>query len=136
MTLLNALKLGLSAPTPEASDATRDAPDGRAEEGRGPDIKRILLLIGLGALSWVATYVGMLELIEANLGDLPLVHKVIIAFSVAMLMLMIIRLLDQMFSPVGGSRNALDRRKPGRCAAATSPSHMGRFETEWFSYPP
>ena len=63
------------------------------------DIKRSILIFGLGALSWVATYVGMLELIEANMGDLPLVHRVIIAFSVAMLMTMIIWLLDQLFKP-------------------------------------
>jgi hypothetical protein len=63
------------------------------------DLKRLILIIGLGALSWVATYVGMLELIEANMGDLPLVHKLIIGFSVAMLMTMIIWLLDQMFKP-------------------------------------
>ena len=56
-------------------------------------------MAGLGALSWVATYVGMLELIEANLGDLPLIHKIIVGFSVAMLMTMIIWLLDQMFRP-------------------------------------
>ena len=65
------------------------------------DIKKLFLVVGLGALSWVATYVGMLELIEANMGDLPLVHKAIIGFSVAMLMTMIIWLLDQMFAPVG-----------------------------------
>jgi hypothetical protein len=82
------------------------AADWRVEEGQGPDIKRLLLLIGLGALSWVATYVGMLELVEANLGDLPLLHKVIIAFSVAMLMTMIIWLLDKMFSPVDGFTRA------------------------------
>ena len=41
----------------------------------------------------------MLELIEANMGDLPLVHRVIIGFSVAMLMTMIIWLLDQLFKP-------------------------------------
>ncbi|HXG82244.1 MAG TPA: hypothetical protein VNJ05_10635, partial [Sphingomicrobium sp.] len=64
-----------------------------------PDAKRLFLIVGLGALSWVATYVGMLELIEANLGDLPLVHKIIVGFSVAMLMTMIIWLLDRMFSP-------------------------------------
>ncbi len=52
-----------------------------------------------GALSWVATYVGMLELIEANLGDLAFIHKIIVGFSVAMLMTMIIWLLDRMFSP-------------------------------------
>lgn len=64
------------------------------------DIKKLVLIIGLGALSWVATYVGMLELIEANMGELPLVHRLIIGFSVAMLMVMIIWLLDQMFAPV------------------------------------
>src|SRR5438552_2951994 len=69
----------------------------------GRDIKRLLLLIGLGGLSWVATYVGMLELIQANLGDLPLTQKVIIGFSCAMLMTMIIWLLDKLFAPVGFS---------------------------------
>jgi len=68
-----------------------------------PDLKRLLLLIGLGGLSWVATYVGMLELIQANLGDLPLTHKVIIGFSCAMLMTMIIWLLDKMFAPASFS---------------------------------
>lgn len=63
------------------------------------DWKRTVLIVGLGALSWVATYVGMLELIEANMGDLPIIHKLIIGFSVAMLMTMIIWLLDQMFKP-------------------------------------
>ncbi|HEY8194052.1 MAG TPA: hypothetical protein VIF13_03300 [Hyphomicrobium sp.] len=63
------------------------------------DIKRTILIFGLGALSWVATYVGMLELIEANLGDLPLTHRIITGFSVAMLMTMIIWLLDQLFRP-------------------------------------
>ncbi len=63
------------------------------------DWKRTVLIGGLGTLSWVATYVGMLELIEANMGSLPLVHKLIIGFSVAMLMIMIIWLLDQLFKP-------------------------------------
>ena len=65
------------------------------------DIKKVVLIAGLGILSWVATYVGMLELIESNMGDLPIVHKAIVGFSVAMLMTMIIWLLDQMFAPVG-----------------------------------
>ena len=65
------------------------------------DWKRNTLIAGLGALSWVATYVGMLELIQANMGDLPLLHKLIVGFSVAMLMTMIIWLLDQMFAPIG-----------------------------------
>lgn len=64
------------------------------------DWKKLFLVLGLGALSWVATYVGMLELIESNMGDLPILHKVIIGFSVAMLMTMIIWLLDQIFSPL------------------------------------
>lgn len=63
------------------------------------DLKRTVLIGGLGVLSWVATYVGMLELIEANMGELPLIHKLIVGFSVAMLMTMIIWLLDQMFKP-------------------------------------
>ena len=71
------------------------------EDAPKRDIKKLVLVIGLGALSWVATYVGMLELIEANMGDLPIIHKVIIGFSVAMLMTMIVWLLDQIFSPVG-----------------------------------
>jgi len=69
-------------------------------ERPAPDLKRLLLLIGLGALSWVATYVGMLELIQANVGDLPLTHKIIVGFSCAMLMIMIVWLLDRMFAPV------------------------------------
>lgn len=64
------------------------------------DWKKVFLVAGLGALSWVATYVGMLELIQANMGELPLTTKAIIGFSVAMLMTMIIWLLDQLFSPV------------------------------------
>ncbi len=65
------------------------------------DAKKLALVVGLGLLSWVATYVGMLELIEANMGDLPLVHKLIIGFSVAMLMTMVVWLLDQLFAPIG-----------------------------------
>ncbi len=66
------------------------------------DWKKLVLVAGLGTLSWVATYIGMLELIEANMGDLPLIHKAVIGFSVAMLMTMIIWLLDQMFAPIPG----------------------------------
>jgi hypothetical protein len=72
----------------------------QGQPGEGRDFKKIVLIAGLGILSWVATYVGMLELIEANMGELPLIHKAIIAFSVAMLMTMIIWLLDQMFAPI------------------------------------
>lgn len=75
---------------------------GRDVPSRPPrDTKKLFLVIGLGTLSWVATYVGMLELIQANMGDLPILHKIIVGFSVAMLMTMIIWLLDQMFAPIG-----------------------------------
>ncbi len=76
-----------------------DARDSGAPQKPPRDWKRAILIFGLGALSWVATYVGMLELIEANMGDLPIVHRVIVGFSVAMLMTMIIWLLDQLFRP-------------------------------------
>ncbi len=72
-----------------------------AKPTRKRDWKRTVLVIGLGLLSWVATYVGLLELIEANMGDLPLLHKAIIGFSVAMLMVMVVWLLDQIFSDIG-----------------------------------
>ncbi|HRY08254.1 MAG TPA: hypothetical protein P5114_14160, partial [Hyphomicrobiaceae bacterium] len=81
----------------DLSSGEGDWPD---EPQRSRDWKKLVLIIGLGSLSWVATYIGMLELIEANMGDLPLIHKVVIAFSVAMLMTMIIWLLDQMFAPI------------------------------------
>lgn len=76
------------------------APD-RGRRGPVRDWKKLLLVVGLGVLSWVATFVGMLELIEANMGELPLVHKAIVGFSVAMLMVMVVWLLDQMFSDIG-----------------------------------
>lgn len=81
----------------DLSGGDGDWPD---EAAAKRDWKKLVLVIGLGALSWVATYIGMLELIEANMGDLPLMHKAIIGFSVAMLMTMIIWLLDQMFAPI------------------------------------
>src|SRR3974377_726302 len=93
------LRVGAGAPRRAAPDAA--AGDGRArgESDQPRDVKRLVLGIGLGGLSWVATYVGMLELIESNLGDLPFAHKIIIGCSVAMLMTMIIWLLDKMFAP-------------------------------------
>ncbi|MGH1419445.1 MAG: hypothetical protein ACRBCJ_11360 [Hyphomicrobiaceae bacterium] len=81
-------------------DIHHDAHDWGEPEPEPRDWKKFFLVAGLGALSWVATYVGMLELIQANMGDLPLLTKAIIGFSVAMLMTMIIWLLDQMFSPL------------------------------------
>jgi hypothetical protein len=98
MTIWNRLGLRLGEAGPQGASAYE--PSGKREEdGQGRDPKRLFLVVGLGALSWVATYVGMLELIESNLGDLPFIHKIIIGFSVAMLMTMIIWLLDKMFSP-------------------------------------
>ena len=83
------------------SDFGLTAWDETSEQKPARDLKKMFLVGGLALLSWVATYVGMLELIEANIGDLPIVHKVIIGFSVAMLMTMVVWLLDQMFQPVG-----------------------------------
>lgn len=61
------------------------------------DWKKVLLLTGLGLLSWISTYTGMLELIQANMGEIELTFKIAIGFAVAMLMLMIVWLLDQLF---------------------------------------
>ena len=80
--------------------AARGAGDWAQEPDEQRDWKKVVLIAGLGILSWVATYVGMLELIEANLGELAMVHKLIVGFSVAMLMIMIIWLLDQLFAPL------------------------------------
>ena len=84
-----------------------DQPVAEKRKGLTGDWKRLVLVIGLGILSWVATYVGMLELIEANVGDLPLLHKVIIGFSVGMLMVMVVWLLDQIFSDIGWTTRLL-----------------------------
>lgn len=90
---------GLNREPPRLDGACARAPSPVEGEARARDWKRSVLITGLGALSWVATYVGMLELIQANMGDLPFTHKIIIGFSVAMLMIMIIWLLDQIFRP-------------------------------------
>jgi hypothetical protein len=91
------------AATPRAQtiDYALGTDDWAEQKAPARDWKKLFLVIGLGVLSWVATYVGMLELIEANMGELPLVHKIIIGFSVAMLMTMIVWLLDQLFAPIG-----------------------------------
>lgn len=94
-------------PHTQSSNSTHRDFDFSGSDGDWPedpprprDWKKMVLVLGLGTLSWVATYIGMLELIESNMGDLPLVHKAVIGFSVAMLMTMIIWLLDQMFAPI------------------------------------
>ena len=88
------LNTGTRRPMGDEPDQGWGEPDKQAR-----DWKKLALVVGLGVLSWVATYVGMLELIEANMGELPLVHKIIIGFSVAMLMTMVVWLLDEMFKP-------------------------------------
>ncbi len=85
----------------EAPDFGLTAWDETSEQKPPRDYKKAFLVAGLAILSWVATYVGMLELIEANIGDLPILHKIIIGFSVGMLMTMVVWLLDQLFQPVG-----------------------------------
>ena len=65
----------------------------RPEYKRTHDLKKIALVAGLAILSWISTYSGMLELVQANLGDLDLVFKIAIGASVAMLMLMVVCLV-------------------------------------------
>ncbi len=58
----------------------------------------ILLIIGLTVLSWISTYTGMLELITANTGEIGTLAMVAIGFAVAVLQLMILYVLDSLFS--------------------------------------
>jgi hypothetical protein len=62
------------------------------------DPVKAALTLGLAFLSWLATYTGMLELIQANTGSLDIGARVAIAFAVMMLMLMILYLLDSLYS--------------------------------------
>lgn len=66
-----------------------------------PGFIKLFLILGLAALSWLATYSGMLELIAANTGPIDFEYKIAIGFAVAMLMAMIIYILDTLFSPIG-----------------------------------
>ena len=50
------------------------------EKKTPPDIKKVLLLMGLGTLSWISTYSGLLELIKANSGDIAFTYKLAIGF--------------------------------------------------------
>lgn len=56
------------------------------------------LTLGLAFLSWLATYTGMLELIQANTGALDIGARIAIGFAVMMLMLMILYLLDSLYN--------------------------------------
>ncbi len=62
------------------------------------DPVKAALTLGLAFLSWLATYTGMLELIQANTGSLDVGSRVAIGFAVMMLMLMILYLLDSLYA--------------------------------------
>ncbi|MDX2264350.1 MAG: hypothetical protein NW215_05210 [Hyphomicrobiales bacterium] len=64
----------------------------------GTSVIAFLLLAGLSLLAWVSTYTGILELIEASSGDVGLAARVAIGFAVLMLQLMILYILDALFS--------------------------------------
>lgn len=65
-----------------------------------PSFKKIVLVLFLALISWYATYTGMLELITANTGDVPLMQRIAIGFAVATLMLMVLYILDALFAPI------------------------------------
>lgn len=58
----------------------------------------IALLTGLSLLSWISTYTGMLELVNASAGQVSLTAQIAIGFAVFMLQLMILYILDALFS--------------------------------------
>ena len=61
--------------------------------------KRWVLIVGLTLISGVATFRGMLEIIQANYaGDLDTIMVLAIAGAVALLMLMILYVLDTLFT--------------------------------------
>lgn len=57
-----------------------------------------LLLSGLSILSWISTYTGIMELIAASTGQVGLLPQIAVGFAVFMLQLMILYVLDAMFS--------------------------------------
>jgi hypothetical protein len=58
----------------------------------------VLLLVGLSLLAWISTYTGIMELIAASSGDIGFAASIAVAFAVFMLQLMILYILDAMFS--------------------------------------
>ena len=58
----------------------------------------VLLLTGLSLLAWISTYTGIMELIAASSGDIGFAASIAVAFAVFMLQLMILYILDAMFS--------------------------------------
>jgi hypothetical protein len=65
-----------------------------------PSFKKLFLVISLAFISWYATYIGMLELITANTGPIPLGQEIAIGFAVMTLMAMVLYILDSLFSPI------------------------------------
>ncbi|MFD0988188.1 hypothetical protein [Methyloligella solikamskensis] len=65
-----------------------------------PSFKKIVLVAFLALISWYATYTGMLELITANTGEVPVMQQIAIGFAVATLMLMVLYILDSLFAPI------------------------------------
>jgi hypothetical protein len=65
----------------------------------GSLIIKLFLMAGLGGAAWYATFDGMLQLIEANFGSLDFKTKVAIGFTVSLLTLMIIFILNEFFKP-------------------------------------
>lgn len=57
----------------------------------------VLLLAGLSLLAWISTYTGIMELIIAS-GEIGVAASIAVAFAVFMLQLMILYILDAMFS--------------------------------------
>jgi hypothetical protein len=58
----------------------------------------VLLLGGLSLLAWISTYSGIMELIIASTGEVGILEHIAIGFAVFMLQLMILYILDAMFS--------------------------------------
>ena len=58
----------------------------------------VLLLGGLSLLAWISTYTGIMELIAASSGDIGFAASIAVGFAVFMLQLMILYILDAMFS--------------------------------------
>ncbi|MDZ4790314.1 MAG: hypothetical protein SGJ17_03765 [Hyphomicrobiales bacterium] len=64
----------------------------------GSSLIAFLLLAGLSILAWISTYTGILELIEASSGQVSIAARIAIGFAVFMLQLMILYILDALFS--------------------------------------
>ena len=59
--------------TPAGGGYEAFQPAGKTQPKR--DLKKVALLVGLSILAWVSTYTGMLELIQANLGEVGMVER-------------------------------------------------------------